>query len=321
MCKKKYVAYLIVVMLLGLSSCGRTQDNGIPAADTGQGSVSSPTEAVQDDWKPESYEGMDDIIQITQVDDGNAAADEQAAAVTYRVCYQSGECQVVSYLSIPEKCLEEKKAYPCIIFNRGGNQDYGALKAEEVRGMAEGFGKIVFASQYRGVDGGTGKDEFGGADLEDVLKLVDFCQEFSFVDKNEIYMMGVSRGGMMTYMALREDARIKKGIVVSGEADVFMGYEEREDMREAVYEELIGGTPEELPQEYEKRSATYWAEEIQCPVLIIHSKKDKRVSFAQAEKMVRCLEKAGKEYRFVTYEDEVHGTHPEDFEVMMKWMQ
>ena len=37
-------------------------------------------------------------------------------------------------------------------------------------------------------------------------KLIDFCEEFAFVDMEQIYMMGVSRCGMMTYMAVREDS-------------------------------------------------------------------------------------------------------------------
>ena len=72
---------------------------------------------------------------------------------------------------------------------------------------------------------------------------------------------------------------------------------------------------------YEKRSATYWADEIKCPVLIIHSKQDEKVSFEQAEKMVTALAEAGKEYKFVSYEDDVHGLHPEDFPIIMEWCQ
>ena len=75
------------------------------------------------------------------------------------------------------------------------------------------------------------------------------------------------------------------------------------------------------PEEYEKRSAVYWAEEIKCPILIIHSKLDERVSFEQAEKMVEALEEAGKEYKFISYEDDVHGLHPEDFSIIMEWCQ
>lgn len=78
---------------------------------------------------------------------------------------------------------------------------------------------------------------------------------------------------------------------------------------------------EEAPEEYEKRSATYWADKIKCPVLIIHSELDERVSYAQAEKMDQCLEEAGKEYKFISYEDDVHGFHPEDLDIILDWCQ
>ena len=274
-------------------------------------------EAEETTWNVWSYEKQKDIISIEELDFEQIYA-EGVEVSTYRIKYQSDDCEVVSYLSVPIACLEEKKAYPCIIYNRGGNQDYGANKPEDIAYLAESSGKIIFASQYRGVDGGTGKEQYGGDDLHDVLKLVDFCEEFSFVDMDKLYMMGVSRGGMMTYMAIREDDRIKKAVIVSGLADLFMSCEERTDMKQLCME-LIDVSPEEKPEEYEKRSATYWADEINCPVLMIHSKLDEKVSFAQAEKMANALDEAEKEYKFVTYEDDVHGLHTEDFEIIMDW--
>lgn len=270
-------------------------------------------------WNVENYEQLEDIVSIELLDIDIGYSDG-TSVVTYNVRYKSDDCEVISYLSIPEECLECKEAYPCIIFNRGGNRDFSANEPESIAYLAESSGKIVFASQYRGVSGGTGEDEFGGADLQDVLELIDLCEKFSFVDMDQLYMMGVSRGGMMTYMAAREDERITKAVVISGLADSFMMYEERTDMQQ-VYQELVGGTPEEIPMEYEKRSATYWADEINCPILIIHSRQDERVPYEQAEKMVNCLEEAGKEYKLVTYDDNVHGMHPEDFEIIMEWFQ
>lgn len=266
-------------------------------------------------WNLADYEQLEDIISIEEIEKDNSSEID-----TYNIRYKSDDCEVVSYLSVPKSCLEEKKSYPCIIYNRGGNREYGANTPEYIASMAESSQKVIFASQYRGVSGGTGQDEFGGNDLHDVLKLVDLCEAFSFVDMEQLYMMGISRGGMMTYMAIREDERIKKAVVVAGEADNFMGWEEREDMHD-VYMDLIGATPEEKPEEYEKRSATYWADEIKCPVLIIHSKGDKKVSYAQAEKMAQCLKEAGKEYKLVTYEDDEHGLHLEDFDIIMEWCQ
>ncbi len=272
-------------------------------------------EVREDCWNIEDYVKLEDIVSISEI-----VEDNSIEVVTYNVRYKSDECEVVSYLAIPQKCLEEEMSYPCIIYNRGGNREYGANMPENIAYMAETSQKIIFASQYRGVNGGTGEDEFGGDDLHDVLKLIDLCEKFSFVNMEQLYMMGISRGGMMTYMAVREDSRIKKAVVVSGTADNFMGWEEREDMQK-VYMELIGKTPEEAPEEYEKRSATYWADEIKCPILIIHSKLDEKVSYAQAEKMAQSLQAAGKEYQLVSYEDDVHGLHPEDLKTIMEWLQ
>ena len=111
---------------------------------------------------------------------------------------------------------------------------------------------------------------------------------------------------------------VKKAVVISGLAEAFMSYDERNDMQ-TVYKELVKATPTTNPAEYEKRSATYWADEIKCPLLIIHSKQDEKVAFEQAEKMVQALDAAGKEYKFVRYEDDVHGGRPEDFQIIMEW--
>jgi len=270
-------------------------------------------------WDIGQYENSKDIISIEKLDLGQIIP-EGVAVSNYKVIYQVDDCTVVSYLSVPNACIEEQTAYPCIIYNRGGNRDYGANQPEYIAYLAESSGKIIFASQYRGVDGGTGTEEFGGADLKDVLKLIDFCEEFAFINMEQLYMMGETRGGMMTYMACREDSRIKKAVIISGIADAIMSYEERSDMGQ-VLKKLIGGTPKNEPMEYEKRSAVYWADEIKCPVLIIHSKLDERVSFEQARKMVAALEETGKEYKFVSYEDGVHGLHPEDFSIIMEWCQ
>ena len=32
--------------------------------------------------------------------------------------------------------------------------------------------------------------------------------------------------------------------------------------------------------------------------------------------MTECLEKAGKEYKFVNYDDDMHGLHPQDYKII-----
>lgn len=295
--KKKFVIGILCLMLLLLCAC--------------------MSRNVEEVWDVNQYEKLEDITSIEKMDLGKMLP-EGVDVSTYKIKYQVDDCTVVSYLSVPNACIEEKEAYPCIIFNRGGNREFSANEPEDIAYLAESSGKVIFATQYRGVDGGTGTEEYGGADLNDVIKLIDFCEEFAFVDMEQIYMMGVSRGGMMTYMAAREDSRIKKAVVISGLSDAFMAYDERLDMQ-ILFKELVGETPKSNPEEYIKRSAVYWAEEIKCPILIIHSKLDKKVSFKQAEKMTKALEEVGKEYKFICYEDDVHGLHPEDFSIIMEW--
>ena len=37
--------------------------------------------------------------------------------------------------------------------------------------------------------------------------------------------------------------------------------------------------------------------------------------------MVQCLEDAGMEYKFVSYEDDVHGFHQEDVKIIKEWFE
>ena len=179
--------------------------------------------------------------------------------------------------------------------------------------------RIVVASQYRGVGESQGYDQFGGDDLNDVIKLIDLCEKhFTFVDMDDFCVAGASRGGMMTYMAARQDSRIKRIIAMSAVSDLFQSYESREDMKDVMLE-LIGSTPQEDPKAYEKRSAICWADEIKVPVLIIHSKLDDLVSYSQAEAMYEKL-KDSTDCTFITHDDDVHGSHPEDFVTIREWL-
>ena len=44
------------------------------------------------------------------------------------------------------------------------------------------WGYVVVASQYRGNDGGEGREEFGGADVNDVLNLLPVLEQVTSAD-------------------------------------------------------------------------------------------------------------------------------------------
>ena len=240
--------------------------------------------------------------------------------ISYRFFYQSDDLKIEAFISAPVDLLGKKKS-PCLIYNHGGNREYGALENVETTFYAYQFHTICVATNYRGCGSSQGTDAFGGDDVHDVIHLIDLCQKLDYVDTNQINMLGVSRGGMMTYETLREDQRIHKAVVVAGVADCSMSYEERSDMQ-PLLQELIGGTPKQLPEEYEKRSAIAWADQINTPLLIFHTTGDDKVSIKQADKLVEQLKKYQKDYEYVTFDSNVHGDlRKTDVEKIRKWLQ
>lgn len=248
---------------------------------------------------------------------------DTGTTVYYELTYWSDGLRVKGLYGQPKG----QGPYPAVIFNRGGNRDYGALGGWELIPFVE-CGYVAVGSQYRGNLGGEGIEEFGGAEVNDVLNLILLLKSQPMVDANRIGMVGMSRGGMMTYIALKQDPLdgvrdIRVAAVVSGVADMFMWSEERQDILEEVMIPLIGAAPEEQPELYEARSATYWPEMIEAPLLIQHGENDERVSVEQARKLAQGLEQAGKTVELIIYpgEDHVLSHHRKGFPEIMAWFQ
>ena len=60
-------------------------------------------------------------------------------------------------------------------------------------------------------DGSEGRDEMGGADVDDLMDVLPLARSLAYVDTNNLFMYGESRGGMMTYQAVRRGFPVKRG--------------------------------------------------------------------------------------------------------------
>jgi len=224
---------------------------------------------------------------------------------TYQVLYSVDDCTVSAFISLPKDY--ETKNYPLVIYNRGGNGNFSALNAESVAIYAQALNCIVIASNYREATPGTGTDEFGGKDVNDVVFWVNIAPKLDFIEKESVYMIGESRGGMQTCLALLNDTNnvIKAAACISGIYDVADIYNSRTDMQEMLVRR-IGGTPEQCPEEYQKRSAITFVEKIKTPLIIVHSTGDAQAPYAQAQEFVEALETNGKTVEFIIREDSYH---------------
>ncbi|GBD89251.1 prolyl oligopeptidase family protein [bacterium BMS3Abin03] len=199
--------------------------------------------------------------------------------VVEKITYLSDQLKVKGYTAYP---ADKSEKYPCIIWNRGGIGDRGAIDSFTARGLfgqIASWGYVVFASQYRGSDGGEGKDEFGGGDLNDVLNLIPLAKQFDFADENSWGIEGWSRGGMMTYLALTKKHDFKCAIVLGGIANIRCNSDESPFMRRLYEITMETESEDEFNKKCESRSIVKFPEKLSknTPMLILHGTDDNRV--------------------------------------------
>jgi len=218
------------------------------------------------------------------------------------------------------------RKWPAIIFNRGGTGDYGRITDDGLTPCSREkpscltvvdlyllakAGFVVIASDYR-FHGSTAKrDEWGGVDVNDVLNLVPALKSFDFVDPERLYMLGMSRGGTMTYIAIKRGISVKAAAVIAGPSDLeaFGKYRPEFVNGDETYDGFAKVWPDyqqRALEYYHARSAVYWADQINVPVLILHSRTDKLVPVTQALRMAEALQEKGKVYALHIYERDGH---------------
>lgn len=206
--------------------------------------------------------------------------------VTEKIFYLSDGLKVKGYISYPK---DKSKKYPCIIWNRGGIGNKGAIDSFTARGIfgqLASWGYIVFATQYRGNDGGEGYDEFGGDDVNDVLNLIPLADEIENADSTNWGIEGWSRGGMMTYLALLKNPKFRCAVLVGAISDL-KDYVLSSDSRTLVYKNLLG--EKEFEKKLEKRIAMNFTCKLpKIPYLVLHGINDETVP---AEHSKRIIEK------------------------------
>jgi dipeptidyl aminopeptidase/acylaminoacyl peptidase len=228
------------------------------------------------------------------------------------ITYWSDSLKIEAFAAIPKK----EGKYPVIIYNRGGNRDFGALQLFKGKGkypVAYFFtqlakeGYIVIGCNYRGCGKSEGKDEFGGSDVNDILNLIEVLKEIPQADVSHIGMYGWSRGGMMTYLALTKTNQIKAAVV--GGAPTDQTIVDRSGMETDVYAELIPNYWKNKDTELKKRSACFFADQFskEVPILILHGNADWRVKSTQSLKLALEFEEHRVPYRLKIFEGGDHG--------------
>lgn len=202
---------------------------------------------------------------------------------------------------------------PVVVFNRGGNGAYGSMIFPKKMGFPAQLaqrGYVVIGSQYRGSskrNRSGPQDEFGGADVQDVLALQGLLDQIPEADQKNIALVGWSRGAMQSYLAARSMPDIKAIIGIAGVADLEVHLQTRPAM-ENVYKKRIPDYAADKSQALKRRSVAHWVDTLPdtAPVLLLHGTQDERVNIQQAYIFSAALEADNHPHKLVVYEGDNH---------------
>jgi dipeptidyl aminopeptidase/acylaminoacyl peptidase len=213
--------------------------------------------------------------------------------------YDVDGVKVLGYLIQPKNAAA--KSLPVLVYNRGGNGPtgqliFGGTILKQLMPLAA-QGYVVLASNYRGNHNPMklppeqiGKDEFGGADVADVLAFKTLLNQVPAANPEHVAMMGHSRGGMQTWLAAKQWPELDALVIIAGVTDLEAQLQERPDM-ENVYKARISDYASNKTAALEQRSVSTFLPQIRAdlPVLIVHGDKDDRVNVSNAHQIAQLL--------------------------------
>ena len=248
-----------------------------------------------------SYESIAGLERYaSRVEDQTAARDSRFRLE--KLAYRSGTLRVFAYLYAPVRSVGPQ---PTVIFNRGSFvRDEFAGEVLTIFHRLAQAGFVVLAPMYRQSGGGEGRDEMGGADLEDLMATVDVVRALGVVDTRNLFMYGESRGGMMTYQAVRDRYPLRAAAVYGAFTDLraLLETEQVRAQASAIWPDF----PANADDIYRRRSALMWPEQLNTPLLILHGANDREVPPSQSLALAARLQQLGKPYELVVRADANH---------------
>jgi dipeptidyl aminopeptidase/acylaminoacyl peptidase len=180
--------------------------------------------------------------------------------------------------------------------------------------VSQGFN--VLDPNYRGSTGfglafqeKIKEDGWGGREQDDIRTGIEALLARGIAQPGKVGVTGTSYGGYSSWCAI---TRWPTDIVVAaapvcGMTDLVVDYQTtRPDLR-PYSEEMLGGSPEQIPQKYYERSPINFVHNIKGKLLIVQGGRDPNVTPENVRAVRAALERAGIPYELLVFEDEGHG--------------
>jgi dipeptidyl aminopeptidase/acylaminoacyl peptidase len=147
---------------------------------------------------------------------------------------------------------------------------------------------------------------WGNLDYQDLTTALEAVENRPYIDKNKMAIIGGSYGGFMVTWMLGQTQRFCCGVTeraVSNRHSA-VGTSDFPPLPDGYWP----GNTWESPERLWEQSTLRFANEIQTPLLIMHSEGDLRCPIEQAEQMYAALKRLNREVVFIRYPSETnHG--------------
>jgi dipeptidyl aminopeptidase/acylaminoacyl peptidase len=199
---------------------------------------------------------------------------------------------------------------PGLVVNHGGIKGIDERVLGRSRRLCERGYAIVLPS-FRGEDGSEGLPDVAAGDVRDALAALQLLAEQPGVDADRLGIWGNSRGGLTTLLAAQQTDALRcaatSAAILSAE-DLYEIFARRQDAGLADVLRMFGGTPEENPEEYARRSPLTHMERLRCPLLVLHAEDDGVVGVRSAHEIRAALERtAHPDFEVRTFASGGHG--------------
>ncbi len=243
------------------------------------------------------------------------------------ITFKSTDGEIIQgWLGLPEG----KGPFPTILHTHGGPETLTVqyFLPESQAWLDHGFAWL--AINYRG-SAGFGRQfrekiwgDLGNWELEDMAAAREWLVWEGISQPNRIMLTGWSYGGYLTCLALGKQPDLwAGGMAGMVTVDWAMEYEDLSPMMRGYSVAMMGGTPQEKPEQYAKSSPMTYIQYIKSPLLIIQGRNDTRTPARPVDVFEAKMKSLGKQIE-VHWFDEGHfggGVEQdiEDMETMLKF--
>ncbi len=235
------------------------------------------------------------------------------------VKYQSYDGLEIAAVMYKPKYIKEGKKIPALVMVHGGPTAQFFQTFSILGQIFAGEGFVLLQPNVRGSTG-YGKEfedmnimDWGGGDLEDVASGAKYLKTLPYVDEKRIGVFGGSYGGYMTFLQVTKKPELWNAACAWIGISRLKTFYERSRPHFRYFFRKNMGDPNENSELWEDRSALNFAENLRCPLLIVHGTNDPRCPVEESRQfrdtLIELGKKEGEDFEYIEFADEGHGAY------------